>query len=58
MLLLQWNWVWVDVVLGLFLFLFSLQLLVCLWWHDYRSNDMPTLKFGAPVVMADQLAIC
>ena len=31
--------------------LFSLQLSVCLWWHDYRRDDFPTLKFG--VVMAD-----
>ena len=31
--------------------LFSLQLPVCLWWHDYRRDDFPTLKFG--VVMAD-----
>ena len=36
--------------------LFSLQLSVCLWWHDYRRDDFPTLKFG--VVMADLLAIC
>ena len=35
--------------------LFSLQLSVCLWWHDYRRDDFPTLKFG--VVMADLLAI-
>ena len=31
--------------------LFALQLSVCLWWHDYRRDDFPTLKFG--VVMAD-----
>ena len=31
--------------------LFSLQLSVCLWWHDYRRDDFPTLKFG--VVIAD-----
>ena len=31
--------------------LFSLQLPVCLWWHDYRRDDFPTLKFG--VVLAD-----
>ena len=36
--------------------LFSLQLSVCLWWHDYRRDVFPTLKFG--VVMADLLAIC
>ena len=36
--------------------LFSLQLSVCLWWHDYRREDFPTLKFG--VVLADLLAIC
>ena len=36
--------------------LFALQLSVCLWWHDYRRDDFPTLKFG--VVMADLLAIC
>ena len=36
--------------------LFSLQLSVCLWWHDYRRDDFPTLKFG--VVIADLLAIC
>ena len=24
--------------------LFSLQLSVCLWWHDYRRDDFPTLK--------------
>jgi hypothetical protein len=36
--------------------LFALQLLVCLWWHDYRRDVFPTLKFG--VVMADLLAIC
>ena len=33
------------------LVLFALQLSVCLWWHDYRRDDFPTLKFG--VVMAD-----
>ena len=37
-------------------FVFALQLSVCLWWHDYRRDDFPTLKFG--VVMADLLAIC
>ena len=31
--------------------LFALQLSVCLWWHDYRRDDFPTLIFG--VVMAD-----
>ena len=31
--------------------LFALQLSVCLWWHDYRRDGFPTLKFG--VVMAD-----
>ena len=31
--------------------LFALQLSVCLWWHDYRRDDFPTLKFG--VVLAD-----
>ena len=36
--------------------LFALQLSVCLWWHDYRRDDFPTLKFG--VVLADLLAIC
>ena len=36
--------------------LFALQLSVCLWWHDYRRDGFPTLKFG--VVMADLLAIC
>ena len=42
---------------GLFCFvLFSLQLSVCLWWHDYRRDDSPTLKFV--VVIADLLAIC
>ena len=29
----------------------SLQLFVCLWWHDYRRDDFPTLKFG--VVLAN-----
>ena len=24
---------------------------MCLWWHDYRRDDFPTLKFG--VVLAD-----
>ena len=33
--------------------LFALQLSMCLWWHDYRRDDFPTLKFG--VVMADLL---
>ena len=28
------------------LFCFILQLSVCLWWHDYRRDDFPTLKFG------------
>ena len=28
------------VLLGLF----SLQLSVCLWWHDYRRNGFPSLK--------------
>ena len=36
--------------------LISLQLLVCLWWHDYRRDDFPTLSFV--VVIADLLAIC
>ena len=35
--------------------LFALQLSVCLWWHDYRRGDFPTLKFG--VVIAGLLAI-
>ena len=35
--------------------LFSLQLSVCLWWHDYRRDGFPTLKFV--VVIADLLAI-
>ena len=35
--------------------LLSLQLSVCLWWHDYRRDDFPTLEFR--VVMADLLAI-
>ena len=35
--------------------LFALQLSVCLWWHDYRRDGFPTLKFG--VVMAALLAI-
>ena len=30
--------------------LFALQLSVCLWWHDHRRDDFPTLNFG--VVMA------
>ena len=43
--------------LGQFCFvLFALQLSVCLWWHDYRRDVFPTLKFG--VVMADLLTIC
>ena len=43
----EWDWRW-----GLFCFvLFALQLSVCLWWHDYRRDDFPTLKFG--VVLAD-----
>ena len=33
-----------------------MQLSVCLWWHDFRRDDFPTLKFG--VEMADLLAIC
>ena len=28
--------------------LFSLQLSVCLWWLDYRSDNFPTLKSAAP----------
>ena len=36
--------------------LFALQLSVCLWWHDYRRDGFPTLKFV--VVIADLLAIC
>jgi len=39
-----------TVVLFCFV-LFALQLSVCLWWHDYRRDDFPTLKLG--VVMAD-----
>ena len=39
-----------------FFVLFVLQLSVCLWWHDYRRDVFPTLKFG--LVMADLLAIC
>ena len=39
-----------TVVLFCFV-LFALQLSVCLWWHDYRRDDFPTLKFG--VVLAD-----
>ena len=31
--------------------LFALQLSVCLWWHDYRRDGFPTLKFV--VVIAD-----
>ena len=31
--------------------LFSLQLSVCLWWHDYHRDVFPTLKFV--VVIAD-----
>ena len=34
----------------------SLQLSVCLWWHDYRRECLPTLKFV--VVIAFLLAIC
>ena len=34
------------VLLILFCFvLFALQLSVCLWWHDYRRDGFPTLKF-------------
>ena len=44
-----------NIVLFCFV-LFALQLSVCLWWHDYRRDGFPTLKFG--VVMADLLAIC
>ena len=41
-----------KVITSLFCFvLFALQLSVCLWWHDYRRDDFPTLKFG--VVLAD-----
>ena len=29
--------------------LFSLQLLVCLWWHDYHRDSFPTLKFGVVI---------
>ena len=36
--------------------LFSLQLSVCLWWHDYRKDGFPALKFV--VVIADLLTIC
>ena len=36
--------------------LFSLQLSVCLWWHECCWDDFPTLKFV--VVIADQLVIC
>ena len=38
--------------------LFSLQLSVCLWWHDYRRDDFPTSTLKFWVVMADLLAIC
>ena len=34
--------------------LFALQLLVCLWRHDYRRDGFPALKFA--VVIADLLA--
>ena len=40
-----------SVVLTPCFVLFALQLSVCLWWHDYRRDGFPTLKFG--VVMAD-----
>ena len=43
-----------EPLLNLFCFvLFDLQLSACLWWHDYRSNGFPTLKFVA--VIADPL---
>ena len=42
--------VWNAIVQFCFV-LFALQLSVCLWWHDYRRDDFPTLKFG--VVLAD-----
>ena len=46
-----------TALLGLFCFvLFALQLSLCLWWHDYRRDDFPTLKFE--MVLADLLAIC
>ena len=41
---------WHGTVLFCFV-LFALQLSVCLWWHDYRRDDFPILKFG--VVIAD-----
>ena len=42
----------VHATLATFCFvLFALQLSVCLWWHDYRRDDFPTLKFV--VVIAD-----
>ena len=43
-----------DPLHRVFLFcfvLFALQLSVCLWWHDYHRDDLPTLKFV--VVIAD-----
>ena len=43
---------WLGCMAVLFCFvLFALQLSVCLWWHDYRRDDFPTLKFV--VVIAD-----
>ena len=39
-----------NIILFCFV-LFSLQLSMFLWWHDYRRDDFPTLKFV--VVMAD-----
>ena len=52
----MWYWI-LGFCFVLFCFvLFALQLSVCLWWHDYRRDDFPTLKFV--VVMADLLAIC
>ena len=33
------------------------QLSVCLWWHDYRRGDFPTLKFVV-LIAFELLAIC
>ena len=39
--------------------LFSLQLPVCLWWHDHRRDDRPTLNFVVVIAdLLDLLAIC
>ena len=53
-LLFPWPFLSKQQVLFCFV-LFSLKLSVCLWWHDYRRDDLPTLKFG--VVIGDLLAI-